>query len=96
MNFAVPSLTMVNLDNLVDANGNHINYVVNPVINLSQVSSFFITADFGQKFTNIIGDNTIRFGIQFLMISGQKIDWYFNSENERNENYFSLTNSFKK
>lgn len=96
MNFAVPSLIKVNLDNQVDSYGNHITYFPNQVINLNQVSSFFVTVQPSQKFTGIAGDNSYRFGIQFILINNGVIDWYFNSESERDENYNLLINSFKK
>ncbi|CAB1222381.1 hypothetical protein [Acinetobacter bouvetii] len=83
--FAIPSVNFINLDNIIDENGQHINFHINHIVNLTQVLSFSVHQVYSQQFTQIPSDMGLRYGIQFNMINGLIIQWYFNDVKERDD-----------
>ncbi|OTG62601.1 hypothetical protein B9T29_07450 [Acinetobacter sp. ANC 3903] len=83
--FLVPSVDMINLDNIVDHNQQHLNFHINSIVNLTQVLSFHMFQVASQQFTKIPSDMGVRYGIQFFMINSSIVFWYFSNKVERDD-----------
>lgn len=88
--FAIPSVRLVNLDNIVDSNHNHINLHQNFNVNLNHALYFFANDVPSKQFTNFIDDLGYKSGIQFFMINGSLIQWFFNDSSERDKQLMDL------